>query len=87
MFVWITCREGTLVLPFLTDVMRWIEWIEEHIRDHLANIEHIRVFVDPKTTTALAEVQCSTDVDEYARFPPLVVPTSEGRCVLAFDVE
>lgn len=76
--------EGDLNIVFLSDVDRLCGIVDDHVRDHLANIRNMTVFYNHHRKMGIVEYSCDTEEDHYAEIPKVSFEFLGCICTVIF---
>jgi hypothetical protein len=79
--------EGDVHMDYLSDYDRFIEIIDDHCREHLANIETLFIFFHRQSSHGYVEITCDELVDEEAWIPPVHFKFEEQLVKIVFKNE
>ena len=77
--------EGDPQIAFLSDVERIIELVDDHRREHLANMRCRKVYDNDRHAQGIIEYVCDTEEDNYAIFNPMSFVFLGVQCVIRFE--
>ena len=77
--------EGEPHIAFLSDADRLTQIVDDHVRDHLANIRNMTVYYNHYRKMGIVEYSCDTEEDHYAEFPTFSFEFLGHICRITFE--
>lgn len=79
------CLDGDIQTSYLSDIDRIVDIVDDHIREHLANIDSLTIFYNHHRKIGIVEYSCLTPEDNYAVFPRMTFDFFGVLCSVTFE--
>lgn len=79
--------EGDVHMDYLSDYDRFVDILDDHCREHLANIQTLFIFFHRQSKHGYVEITCDEQVDEEVWIPPVHFEYQDQMIKIVFKNE